>query len=170
MADSLFLLRRYAEAAKQYARLTVMDGQNISHQLHLGLALVNGGDVKEGMATLYKLYYEHDSDLNVMRAMAWGYLADCKPKEADSLYEKRLALAGEDRILPTDLLNSGYVKWIVGDVKEAKERMGRYLAAFPAGEAPSLETEMANDSDILSRNGIEDYVVAIMLDGLDGQK
>ena len=160
MADSLFLLRRYAEAAKQYARLTVMDGQNISHQLHLGLALVNGGDVKEGMATLYKLYYEHDSDLNVMRAMAWGYLADCK----------LLALAGEDRILPTDLLNSGYVKWIVGDVKEAKERMGRYLAAFPAGEAPSLETEMANDRDILSRNGIEDYVVAIMLDGLDGQK
>ena len=122
------------------------------------------------MATLYKLYYEHDSDLNVMRAMAWGYLADCKPKEADSLYEKLLALAGEDRILPTDLLNSGYVKWIVGDVKEAKERMGRYLAAFPAGEAPSLETEMANDRDILSRNGIEDYVVAIMLDGLDGQK
>ncbi|WP_294771565.1 hypothetical protein [Prevotella sp.] len=170
MADSLFLLRRYAEGAKQYARLTVMDGQNISHQLHLGLALVNGGDVKEGMATLYKLYYEHDSDLNVMRAMAWGYLADCKPKEADSLYEKLLALAGEDRILPTDLLNSGYVKWIVGDVKEAKERMGRYLAAFPAGEAPSLETEMANDRDILSRNGIEDYVVAIMLDGLDGQK
>lgn len=81
-----------------------------------------------------------------------------------------MALAGEDRILPTDLLNSGYVKWIVGDVKEAKERMGRYLAAFPAGEAPSLETEMANDRHILSRNGIEDYVVAIMLDGLDGQK
>lgn len=159
MADSLFMTRQYAKAADAYAQLIGKAGSKKQYVLHHSLALINCGKAKEGMDSLFRLDYEGPADSNVKRAIAWGYLTDAKPQEAERIYGQ----IGDDWS-DDDTLNCGYAKWAQGKNSEAAEMFRKYDSA----EGNDIADDFKADQGILERNGIKAYEATMMLDIVKG--
>ena len=159
MADSLFMTRQYAKAADAYALLIGKAGSKKQYVLHHSLALINCGKAKEGMGSLFRLDYEGPADSNVKRAIAWGYLTDAKPQEAERIYGQ----IGDDWS-DDDTLNCGYAKWAQGKNSEAAEMFRKYDSA----EGNDIAGDFKADQGILERNGIKAYEATMMLDIVKG--
>ena len=160
LADSLYMLRHYAEAADVYERLLVLDNKNKSYIIYHSLSLINDGKVKDGLADLFRLDYENPHDLNVKRAIAWGYLMGKKPHEAESVYER---LVGEASHSDFDILNCGYAKWMLCKNAEAVSLFKQYAAKCPH----SIADDFVDDSNMLDKYGILDYERKLMLDAVE---
>lgn len=163
LADSLFMLRHYDEAAVFYDKL-ICEGWNVKRcVLYKSLSLINSGKIKEGMSELFRLDYELENDISVKRAIAWGYLMDAKPVEADRIYEK--IVVGKS-FVESDLLNYAYAKWLQSENSEALKLFKEYkkIAASSKGNVVSLADDFKSDSMMLRRNGVLDFEQKIMLD------
>ena len=123
LADTLFALRRYADAAECYKKLLVADPSNRRYILCHSLALVNSGNVKDGLADLFRLDYENGNDVDVKRIIAWGYLVDCKPDDAERVYDW---IVKSDKVADTDWLNCGYAKFVLSKTAEATQCFKRF--------------------------------------------
>jgi tetratricopeptide (TPR) repeat protein len=82
LADVLFALGHYVDAAKYYKMCLEREPENRRLVLCHSLALVNSGNVKDGLVDLFRLDYENDNDVDVKRIIAWGYLVNCKPNDS----------------------------------------------------------------------------------------
>lgn len=162
LADTLFALRRYADAAECYKKLLVADPSNRRYILCHSLALVNSGNVKDGLADLFRLDYENGNDVDVKRIIAWGYLVDCKPDDAERVYDW---IVKSDKVADTDWLNCGYAKFVLSKTAEATQCFKRFADLSNAADAYEvLEKEFANDWDTLAKNGVKDFEVKLILD------
>lgn len=162
LADTLFALRRYADAAECYKKLLAADPSNRRYILCHSLALVNSGNVKDGLADLFRLDYENGNDVDVKRIIAWGYLVDCKPDDAERVYDW---IVKSDKVADTDWLNCGYAKFVLSKTAEATQCFKRFADLNNAADACEvLEKEFANDWDTLAKNGVKDFEVKLILD------
>ena len=162
LAEASFMLRRYDDVVGICNRLE--DAGHLSKRLtiYMSLALINSGDVREGMNRLYRLDYEDGSDRNVKRAIAWGHLMNHKPDDAERVYD---ALVADGSDVADDLLNCGYAKWLLHRNGEARQLFGRYKAAMESnGNSGCLASAFAADKDLLDRYGVGDFEKVIMLE------
>ena len=156
-AEALFMMRRYDEAADVYGELLELECKKKSYVLNHSLALINSDKTKEGMDNLFRLDYEDPSDVNVKRAIAWGYLMGGKPHEAERVYENIKGMAGTSC---SDTLNGGYAKWMQGKNAEAIALFIKYAAD---GDN-DIAADFAVDGELFRKYGVEDYELTLMLD------
>lgn len=156
LADAAFMLHRYSEAADLYGQLTSCGSSSVSNVVYHSLSLINSGHVREGLGTLFKLDYEDPTNLNVKRAIAWGYLMDMKPEEAERLYDMLMAEAAP---LDSDILNGGYAKWLQGKTAEAVDMFKRYSA----DGKHNLAADFIADKVLLDIYGVKRYERTIVL-------
>ena len=134
----------------------------------MSLALINSGEVSEGMNRLYRLDYENDSDRNVKRAIAWGHMMNHKPDEAERIYD---VLVADGSGVADDLLNCGYAKWLLHKNGEASRMFGRYTAAVEAGNISGcLAAAFAEDKNLLDKYGVGDFEKVIMRESVYKEK
>lgn len=157
LADSLYMLRRYGEAADAYERLHDLDRKNKSYIIYHSLSLINADKVKDGLADLFRLDYEDSTDLNVKRAIAWGYLMDKKPREAEILYDN--IVINKEVCTDFDILNCGYAKWMLCKNSEAIDLFKRYVAKCHH----QISGDFEDDSKMLDKYGIRGYERKLML-------
>ena len=162
LAEASFMLRRYDDVVGICNRLEAAGSIAKRLTIYMSLALINSGDVREGMNRLYRLDYEDGSDRNVKRAIAWGHLMNHKPDEAERIYD---ALVADGSDVADDLLNCGYAKWLLHRNGEARQLFGRYKAAMESnGNSGCLASAFAADKDLLDRYGVGDFEKVIMLE------
>lgn len=157
LADSMFMLNEYESAADAYKELMEMDGKNISYVIYHGLSLINSGKVQEGLDHLFRIDYQHPDNHNIKHALAWGYLMNRKPAEAERIYDR---LIGEESNVDSDLLNAGYAKWMQGKNEEAMRLMVNYSNASKYNKVAS---DFNKDSKLLDLYNIGKYERAIMI-------
>ena len=156
LADSMFMLNEYERAADEYKKLMEMDSNNIMYVIYHSLSLINSGKVQEGLDDLFRLDYQHPDNHNVKHALAWGYLMDRKPAEAERIYDR---LIGEGTNVDSDLLNAGYAKWMQGKNEEAIRLMVEYSNA---GKHNNVASDFIKDRNLLDLYNIGEYERTIM--------
>ena len=162
LADVLFALGHYVNAAKYYKMCLEREPENRRLVLCHSLALVNSGNVKDGLVDLFRLDYENDNDVDVKRIIAWGYLVNCKPNDAERVYDW---IVNSDRAIDSDWLNCGYAKFILSKTAEAVRCFQRFVEQNEATDQRELlKRELANDWKILSKNGVKDYEAHLIVD------
>lgn len=155
VAYSLFMLRRYSEAAIVYEDLLCREPNDSKNILYHALSLVNGGYIEEGMAKIFKLNYDDPDNMDVKRALAWGYLMRANPIQADEIYSM---LIDEGTGVVTDILNCAYSKWILSKTEEAVSLFRRYeKKSMEDNGSCSLSDDLNADNEMLEKNGIKDY-------------
>ena len=160
MAEAAFMLRRYDDVTAICNRLETVGCISKRLTIYMSLALIDSGEVSEGMNRLYRLDYENDSDRNVKRAIAWGHLMNHKPDEAERIYD---VLVAEGSGVADDLLNCGYAKWLLHKNGEASQMFGRYASAMEAdNKGECLATAFAEDKNLLDKYGVDDFEKVIM--------
>lgn len=163
VGDALSSMKRYDEAVEYYAKLVELVPDNRMAILSRSLALINIGRAKEGMTELFRLDYENDKDVVVKRLIAWGYLMDGKPQEAEHVYGQILQI--KDVVIATDWLNLGYAKWLLAKNEEAVECFKSYLKGTAASDfRAKLNSEFDNDRRMLAANNVKHFEVSLMLD------
>lgn len=163
LADSMFMLRMFKEAAEIYAKLMLMDGRNTAYVMYHSLSLINSGEAQKGLEDLFRLDYQHPDNPNLKRALAWGYLMDSKPAEAERIYDR---LMGEESIIDSDLLNGAYAKWMQSKNNEAVQLLARYSE----DGAHDLADDFEADRSLLDLYNIGDYERTIMIDVVERVK
>lgn len=159
LAYSQFMLNHYDEAANTYNKLMESVGKQKQYVICRSISLINSGHTKEGLADLFKLDYEDDTDMNVKRAIAWGYLMSSKPNEADNIYN---ILHNNNTVIPTDILNHGYAKWIMGRIGDACRLFKQYTSSHKNGSEYDITDDFNADKNMLQINGIKDYELILM--------
>ena len=162
LANALFMLRRYNEAAVAYDNLINIGCESDIYVVYRSLSLINSNRVKDGLSDLFRLDYEQAENANVKRAIGWGYLMASKPQEAERIYD---ALAGHECVAATDTLNRGYTKWILHKNKEAVSLFKQYINVAYNGDK-KIANDFATDKEMLKINGIKDFEIKIMEDML----
>lgn len=159
-----FAMGSFDRAGDTYEILTHSHPENTIYRLNEGISFVNAGRQEKGMAILYKLYYEHPSDHNVIRALAWGTLLGKRPADAERLY---LKLAATDHVSATDHLNIGYARWFSRHVTEAVTAFREYLSHTGKRPAPySILQDFSDDRLLLDAYGITYTEQIIMADAV----
>lgn len=165
LADVLFALGKYGEAADYYNKVMQTEPNDRHCMLYRSLSLVNSGNVKDGLTDLFRIDYEDGNDIDVKRIIAWGYLVDCKPKEAERIYDGIIASA---KAVATDWLNCGYTKVVLSKITAGLDCFRTYLKQDAAtGGVRSLKTEFGSDRAVLAKNGVKDYQLRLILDILE---
>lgn len=160
LAYSLFQQKRYDEAGLLYGKLLEEDKSNLGYVVAHGVSLINSGNLKKGMAMLFKADYEHPGKKQVKQAMAWGYLVDAKPADSERVYmslQQLMPLEG------TDLLNLGYAKWFQSQNTEAIDLFAKYVRHSLGGDVGKLADDFSNDAAVIRNNGIELFETKILL-------
>lgn len=142
MAKAAFHENRYDESIKCYDKLISMLPDDYHLLLDKAILQVNTSDYKLGMNVLFKLNYEHPSDANVMRAMAWGHLRDKQPDKALDVYMK---LFEKGNKASADYLNCGYAKWFINDIEGAAGMFKRFMKTFPDVDENSGRKQLASE-------------------------
>lgn len=168
LAEAAFMLRRYDDVTAICNRLETVGCISKRLTIYMSLALINSGEVSEGMNRLYRLDYENDSDRNVKRAIAWGHMMNHKPDEAERIYD---VLVADGSGVADDLLNCGYAKWLLHKNGEASRMFGRYTAAVEAGNISGcLAAAFAEDKNLLDKYGVGDFEKVIMRESVYKEK
>ncbi|WP_337627613.1 tetratricopeptide repeat protein [Prevotella sp.] len=164
LAEASFMLRRYDDVVGICNRLETAGHLSKRLTIYMSLALINSGDVREGMNRLYRLDYEDGSDRNVKRAIAWGHLMNHKPDEAERIYD---ALVADGSDVADDLLNCGYAKWLLHRNGEASRMFSHYVSAMETdNKGECLASAFAADMDLLDMYGVGDFEKVIMLESV----
>ena len=157
------MLCKYDEAAEAYNRLILENGETKNLVVCQSIALINSGKVKDGFSGLFKIDYEENGkNLVVKRAIAWGYLMDVKPLEAEKIYDQ---LVEGNNAAGVDFLNIGYTKWILHKTKEAVSYLKSYAESVDAADRNILN-DFNMDKNMLEINGIKSYELKLMVDAL----
>ena len=161
-ASACFSLGEYGKSAAYYEQLEGINPGDKNNTLNHGIALISGGQVDKGMALLFKLSYQYPYDIDAIRAIAWGYLMQGKPENADAEYTK---IFGSGKQVDSDYLNAGYAKWFSRDVREAANLFRSYVEIMRKNERwASISFDFDEDEKLLLLYGVGDSECRIMAD------
>lgn len=165
-ANCSFHLEEYEKAVMYYQRALESEVSNEQIQLNLAVSQINGVDIEEGMAKLFRLNYEHPENLMVQRSLAWGYLRQGKPENAETIYAR---LLNNQKKIPEDSLNAGYCKWFLMKIPEAVELFQNFELTRSSQKQndqdhQSLFDIFVMDSKLLRQYHIQTAEVYLMMD------
>lgn len=162
MADALFTLQRYKEAAQLYATLMQTCAESRRDIVFHSLALVNDGErAAEGMAALYREHYNAPDNPDIMRALGWGCLMEGKGEQAMTLF-KSLALGSNT--VDDDFLNYGYALLLTSRAGEAIAMFRRWQERVRARhpEEADIQRQFEQDRRLFVRNGLHRYELTVI--------
>ena len=152
----------YAQAGEAYRILHELSPDNATHALSLAIILTKEDKAADALPILYKLHYEDEQNLQVVRALAWALLASRKPDQASKTYSR---IADSGKLIAQDHLNIGYCQWLQGDIDSAIQSFKHYLEDQSGRTTPaSLMEDFEKDEPILQANGITHYELLMMAD------
>lgn len=157
-ARSSFLLGRFNEAAEAYAHLNTTDAH-----LSYCIAMVEAGRALEVKNELFRLHFEHETDLHITRALAWALIKLSQPADAWPLCKQLLS---EDAPQPDDLLNAAYCQWAMRNVSNAVDLFMQYKKCLPEGH--TLYDKLEADRKTLLEIGISASEIKVVSDIVDG--
>jgi tetratricopeptide (TPR) repeat protein len=162
MAKAAFHENNYEKAIDCYEKLISLSPDDYHLLLDKAILQVNTKDIDQGMKILFKLNYDHSSDINVLRAIAWGYLRNKKPEKASDIYDKLL----EKRTTPADYLNCGYSKWFQNDIEGAVKMFKNFIKSLSDNDnmRERLYNEFSTDEQLLKSYNISLIETKIIID------
>lgn len=167
LGQVLFACGHYDRAEDCYAQLLEKNPDNNHLALNHAMAQVNSGHAEEGLAVLYKLHYEDEDNLTVVRALAWGLMMVQRLEQAEKLYRRLLEHQSQ-----ADCLNAGYCMWFQGKMAEAVDLLKRYLVLCQSNQDANgektprarLAADFANDRHLLDVYKIDDVDKQVVID------
>ena len=181
-ARTSMLLHYYEDALKAYRMLLTKQPDNINFQLNESIALLKLQRTDEAMEILYKLNYEDESNDNVKRIMAWGFMCQNRLDQALEVYDK--LLENDQRIYDKkeqasnkkpvnmheeDYLNAGYCQWFSGNVEQALNLFVTFVKILNRQDERAVALQMLEDSfkddtDFILSHGISATELCLMID------
>lgn len=163
LAKAAFHNGNHEKALNCYDNLIAIAPDDSSLQLSKAILLVNEGDLKEGMTTLFRLNYENPADTNILRTMAWGHMRGKQPEKAVEVYMKLL----DNNALPSDYLNCGYAYWFQHDIGKATDLFRQFLStqnSKDCGLRTILAEEFATDTKLIALYEISEVDKKLIID------
>ncbi len=167
-AMSSFYAEDYHEAVEQYRALVSRYPEHRRYNLNLAISLINDDAIDEGVKLLYRLNYEHPTDLSIKRALAWGQLLQQNLLPAAKLYNE--ILSDKDR-QAVDYLNAGYCSWFQGDVETAVMQMQEFVQLQKQADEKiqqysyyNIFDKFCEDTVLLDKYGISEVDRKLMAD------
>lgn len=159
LAQAYFHNENFEEAELLYERLSLIYPDNRRYQLNQSISMMNQGKLEDGLNILYKQNYNYPQDRNILRALAWGLMANAKAEKAEKIYDE-LLLSGST--VPADYLNGGYCKWFLNNVSEAVILLKTFMEKSKSFQ--SLSDAFTSDHILLEANCITRIDENIMCD------
>ncbi len=168
IARCYFLAEKYENALEFYNKLEDLYPNEWKLQLNKSICqtylLEENADA---LQTLSRLYYEHPSEIDVVRALAWSYLMGGKPALAQKKYKEVFILFNErdtttDKTLRQDYLNFALSLWLDGKIGEALQYFALYLKASDGKE--NIEEILLSEQLLLSRYKVSSMDFCILTD------
>ena len=159
LAHASFLAGDYEKAEDCYQQLREQHPDNRTYELHLAIAQMNNGHLRQGMDILYRMHYEDEGNNSVRRALAWGLMLEGNLGQAEKHYDVLL-----DNAQRADYLNAGYCHWFAGNVSRAAELFKRYVAPDAIDARMILSQDFLNDQELLKLYKKGDVDQTIMID------
>lgn len=131
MARLFFKRKKYEQSACYYDKLHLLYPKKTGYVLNKAICLVHLEQYEDALKLLYQLNYEHDSDDNITRVLAWTLTCDNRYEQAMKLYGQLTAV---ENPLAEDFQNKGYCLWLTGQVGAAAESFRMYCKL--SGTAP----------------------------------
>ena len=160
LARTHFAEQDYQGALDAYEQLLSLHPNHHNYLLNKAVCLANLQQYDKAQKILFKMNYEMPDNQNIKRVLAWILVGSGKLEQATSLYEQLL-----ETPRPDDYLNSGFCKWICGQIVEAVELFRKYADAC-GSNGFNAEMEFRRERELLQRNGIGDVEIRLMIDML----
>ncbi|MBQ0063623.1 MAG: tetratricopeptide repeat protein [Prevotella sp.] len=172
LARSCFLAEEYEDANETYERLETLYPDDWKLQLNRAICQTYIDDaLPDAMTTLAKLYYEHPEEIDVVRALAWGYLLSQKLEQAQKKYLEVIALQKGNESMGAeskrsqsnqDHLHYAFTLWFDGQVSSAVDEFVLYMKGIGSGER--VENVILAENVLLVRYGISETEYCLMVD------
>lgn len=161
-AKAYFEIQDYSASAEYYGRLYFEEPENRMLALRYCAALSMSEQYEKALNLLYKLDIEMPESMPVKRILAWTLLGMKKFDRAEREYER---LRNSKKMVPADLLNSGYCQWAQGKNGQAWALFVDYVNELKKRkETPDLLSDFTDDASFLSSLGIDYIDMRIMSD------
>ena len=163
-ARATFREQNFEAALEAYEKLLLQQPESKAYQLNKAICLNRLGRNEDAQKVLFKLNYLYPEDLNVSRVLAWTLTENGKLEQAQKLYT---ALLSDEHPQPEDLLNNGYCLWFERQIVSAIGMFRQYIDCMGEDNRPDMEREfMQTEHDVISRHGISETEIQLMLDAL----
>lgn len=168
--DSLWLIKKLAvcsrmtgkfeEAAEYYSKALAADPENYSLLMSAGNCMLESGNISGALANFYHADYVSPDKKSTWRALAWAELVNKNIEKSRFYYDKLLADSSPST---NDLLNSGHLYYLSGDVKKALESYKQCITS-PGYNLKKLEEDISKDMPVILEAGGKENEVLLILD------
>jgi tetratricopeptide (TPR) repeat protein len=117
-------------------------------------------DFESALKIYFKVEYLAPDNHKIQRPIGWCSFMLRKFDTAKKYYQKVIDNEPNEH----DLLNLGHAEWCLGNKQNAIEKYSQSI--HKAGNFDWFSNEFLADSDILIRNGIDQFDIPLMLDYL----
>ena len=163
LARVLFTDGNYQEALEIYEQLLSHYPNHQHYLLNKAVCLGRLQRYEEALEILFKLNYEQPDNRTVNSTLAWTLVGAGKLEQAAKKYEKLML---QSELQGSDLLNSGFCQWLMGNVTVAVEIFKRYNSIYGNSRQETLSFE--EEAELLKRHGISDVEIRLMTDMIRG--
>ena len=164
LAQSELYLEHHKKAIEYYSILLQHAPEKFSYQFNKAIALLNEGELNDGMNILFKLDLEKADNLDVKRAIAWGYLLQKRAEDSIKMYR---SFFESNNQMVSDYLNMSYALWANSEVEEAVKMFKQYIESLKLEKEEArikLQKDFANDRIFFKIYLYSDAECNIMLD------
>jgi tetratricopeptide (TPR) repeat protein len=150
----------YGKALQYYLEAEKMEPEDLQVQANLAHTYFEMNDFESALKIYFKVEYLAPDNHKIQRPIGWCSFMLRKFDTAKKYYQKVIDNEPNEH----DLLNLGHAEWCLGNKQNAIEKYSQSI--HKAGNFDWFSNEFLADSDILIRNGIDQFDIPLMLDYL----
>lgn len=165
MAQASFYIEDFNVAERCYRKLYELMPEDKNIALNYCVACIRNSHVDEGVNLLFKLQYENENDLNILRALAWGQMMQQRVADAELNYQK--IMLKQDDLCSNDYLHYAYCEWFLGKIEDAITALKDFVHREGKQDkdiSSFLKECWSNDIELLKKNGVSDIDMNIIVD------
>lgn len=160
MATCFRVLGQFEDAAEYFGKALAKDPENCTLLEATGFCQLKADDIEGALANYYHSEYVNPGRISTWRGIAWSELLKGNYPKCMAYYDKILT---SPECTGSDMLNSGHACYLTGDRKGAVERYGK-AARFNGYGLETLEKELAEDIEMLTKHGGDEKELSLMLE------
>lgn len=151
----------YEKALQYYLEAEKMEPENLQVQANLAHTYFEMNDFESALKIYFKVEYLAPDNHKIQRPIGWCSFMLGKFDTAKKYFQKVIDNEPNEH----DLLNLGHVEWCSGNKQNAIERYSQCIQKA-SGNFQWFTSEFLADSDMLTRHGIDQFDIPLMLDYL----
>ncbi|MFO7934870.1 MAG: tetratricopeptide repeat protein [Bacteroidales bacterium] len=157
-------LNDYEHALEIYERASQMKPDDQTIESLIGYCHLRLGNHETALQHYFKIEYMNPGNQHILRPIAWCYFVLGDFEKSDKYFKKVFELTPGHY----DYMNYGHLQWALGNRKKAIELYIQSLKD-PEFEMDDFLKSMEEDRPVLTRNGISNKDIPLMLDYLHYQ-